>query len=466
MNWLWRIELLASLFVACGLLAGCHQALQGPPVTQDGRKLVEVSVFQGGYDIDFWEDCARQYEKLHPDVKVNLWGDPRNDEKLRPRFIAQEPPDLVNAYLPIWLLIYAGQATPLDEALDSPAYGQPEKTWRETLYPSAYADFEMNGQYWALTVPYAAFGFWYSQRQFREYGWEVPRTWSELLRLCEQIQATSEQLKASGIDPDGIDPIGFQGRYPGYIQSVFETLVQRIDGVEAWLAMQNLEPGAWNSDAVVQAWTLVQELRKKEYIPDKYMGLSHMESQMEFVAGDAAMIPCGTWLATEMKSKTPPGFDMGFIHYPMVEGGKGDPTAINCSGEFWFVPTHAHYPEIGADILKLVTSLDMAKEFVRRKRAPMAVKGCEEEAPPELQGAVEAIRRAHFIFTSRVAQWYPTFGAAYDEACGSIMTLSMTPEEAGAYLERAAAAQRQDRRMKRHIMPNPLDVAATEPGGA
>ena len=447
------LSLVLVLAAVPPLLVGCGSKPSGPPVTRDGQKLVEVSVFQGGYDIDFWEDCARQYEQLHPDVKVNLWGDPRNDEKLRPRFIAQEPPDLVYAFLPVWLLIYAGQARPLDETLDSPAVGQPGKTWRESLYTSAYADFEMNDQCWALTVPYAAFGFWYDQRQFRRHGWQPPKTWDELLALCEQIKAA------------GVDPIAFQGRYPSYIQSVFETLVERIGGVEAWLALQNLEPGAWNSEPVVQAWTLVQELRLQGYIPTKYMGLSHMESQMEFVTGQAAMIPCGTWLATEMRNKTSPEFEMGFIHYPMVAGGQGDPTAINCSGETWFVPTHGHYPEIGADLLKLVTSLDQAKEFVRRKQALMAVKGCEAEAPPALQGVVQAIRNAHFAFTSRVAQWYPTFGAAYDEACGSIMTLSMTPQEAAAYLEQAAGAQRRDRRMQRHLMPNPLDVAAAG-GGA
>jgi len=443
----YRILGLALGLAGLVLLPAC-EGTQNQSGTANGKKLVEVSVFQGGYDIDFWEACARQYEETHPEVKVNLWGDPRNAEKLRPRFIAGNPPDLVYASLPIWILIAADQCLPLDEELAKPAVGQPGKTWKESLIPSAYTDFSQDGHTYALTVPYAVFGFWYDHRLFRAHGWQPPETWDDLLALCEQIKQA------------GIDPIAFQGRYPGYIQSLFETLVERTGGIEAWLATQNIEPGVWKSEPVVRAWEMVQELRRREYIPKAYMGLSHMESQMEWVQGKAAMIPCGTWLTTEMKSSLPKEFEVGFMPYPGVSGGKGDPTAINAGGEYWFVPTKARHPDIGADILRQVMSLDNARRFVQDKKALFAVRNCDDNPPAALKEAVAAAHSARFMFSSHVSQWYPTFGSAYNEVCGSVMSLDMTPQEAGDYLERAAAAQRRDRRTRRHEMPNPDPFAA------
>ena len=200
---------------------------------------------------------------------------------------------------------------------------------------------------------------------------------------------------------------------------------------------------------------MVQELRKREYIPKSYMGLSHMESQMKFVQGKAAMIPCGTWLATEMKSSTPPEFEMGFIPYPTVEGATGDSTAVIASGEYWFVPARANYPEIGADILKFVTSLGNAKGFVKAKRALFAVKGSDSEPPPALTEAVDALHQARFTFTSQVSSWYKTFDASYNEVCGNLLSLDWTPQQGADYLEKAAAAQRLDRRTRLHRMENP-----------
>lgn len=40
-------------------------------------------------------------------------------------------------------------------------------------------------------VPYVAnaAGILYNKDMFEEHGWEIPETWSELIDLCEEIQA-------------------------------------------------------------------------------------------------------------------------------------------------------------------------------------------------------------------------------------------------------------------------------------
>src|SRR5437764_14397029 len=117
---LMRISLLLSLLL--GLLFALGGCKRLPD--EDGRITLDVAVFEGGFGIEWHKSIARQYEKLHPGIKIDLWGDPRVDEKIKPRILRRDPPDLVNCTLPVWKLIVANKLFPLDETLNSPAYGQ------------------------------------------------------------------------------------------------------------------------------------------------------------------------------------------------------------------------------------------------------------------------------------------------------------------------------------------------------
>ena len=110
---------------------------------------LEVAVFDGGYGIGWHKSVARRYEELHPEIRVNRWGDPRVDEKLKPRILRRNPPDLVSCILPVWKMIVADKLYPLDEALDSPAYGQ-NASWRETLVPGILSQYSIEGKSYAM----------------------------------------------------------------------------------------------------------------------------------------------------------------------------------------------------------------------------------------------------------------------------------------------------------------------------
>jgi N-acetylglucosamine transport system substrate-binding protein len=141
---------------------------------------LEVAVFEGGYGIEWHKSVAREYEKLHPGIHVNLWGDPRVDEKLKPRILRRDPPDIANSNLPVWKLIVAGKLYPLDQELNSPAYGQ-NCTWRQSLIPGVLSDFTYRGHVYAMPTNLNAWVCWYDKRQFRLHGWQPPHTWSEFL---------------------------------------------------------------------------------------------------------------------------------------------------------------------------------------------------------------------------------------------------------------------------------------------
>lgn len=255
------------------LMLGCSRQLQTE--TEEAllsKTTIEVSAFEGGYGLDYFLQVARDYEKLHPDIKVNLWGDPRNEEKLRPRFIAGNPPDVFWAALPYWKLVANNQLYPLDEILGSKAYGQ-DKTWQDTFLPGVLDGLKYKGSVYGIPADFSIWVIWYNKGMFDKHGWKIPETWKGFLQLCESIKE------------EGIAPLAFQGRYPGYMSNTLEALFQRIGGLRAVYNTENLVPGSWEHPAFLEAARMVQDLINRGYYQEGFMGMSHTEAQMEFVRG-------------------------------------------------------------------------------------------------------------------------------------------------------------------------------------
>ena len=249
--------------VAAGILAaalgisGCVHPLHEPDAEaagcpRDGH--LDVRVFQGGYGVDFYKDAAAEYARAHPGVTIDLEGDPRIWEQLRPRFVAGEPPGLT---FPGWgmdhyALIYEHQALPLDDALLTTPYGKTSGTWRGTFIPEILKLGEYQGQTYLLPYYLTLNGWWYNVNLFEENGWKPPRTYDELMTLAEKIKAK------------GIAPLTYQGKYPAYaLQGFFLPWAIQIGGIEAFQAAEALKPGAWNSEPFLKAAQMVDDLRAR-----------------------------------------------------------------------------------------------------------------------------------------------------------------------------------------------------------
>lgn len=73
--------------------------------------ILEVASFEGGYGIEWLKKAGEKFERLHPDVKVDVWGNPRVWDQLQPRFVAENPPDVCAPgwKFDVWGAIYEGK---------------------------------------------------------------------------------------------------------------------------------------------------------------------------------------------------------------------------------------------------------------------------------------------------------------------------------------------------------------------
>jgi N-acetylglucosamine transport system substrate-binding protein len=409
------------------------------PAAVFAQQVLDVACFRGGYGIDFYQKCAVEFEKLHPGVRINVEGSPRIWDQLTPRFAAGTPPDLCfpGWGMNVFSLISEGQLLPLDKWLDEQAYNTTSSaTWRSTFIPSLLAKGSYQGKCYTIPFNFDIQGWFYNKKMFREHGWSVPQNYDELLTLCAKIKKSH------------IAPITFTGRYPQYmLDGFFFPWAYREGGQEIFNQVDRLAPGAWSNPAFLKSAESVLELKHRGFFQSGCIGMTHMESQMEFLVGRAAMIPNGTWLYSEMRMVMPPDFEMDFMLCPVYNEGKGGPTAIKASydGKGWCIPSKAKNPELAAQFLKFMTSADHAREFMKEKLTLMAVKDLGEgDIPPHLRAAMRIITNSKAEWDVNYAEWYPELGAAVQNGLRNLYNEVLTPKEFLAQLDQATQRVRND----------------------
>ena len=445
---LFSFALAALALAGCGSGGDKESTGGAPSVTVKGpaKGALEVVAFKGGYGIDFYQKAADEYMKAHPEAKITVSGDPKVWETLRPRFVAGTPPDLAfpGWKMDHWALAEEEQLTPLDAALDGPPDDGSGKDgagkWRDTFEPALLKLGRLDGKQYVLPYYFNVLGWWYDPGVFKKHGWTPPQTYDDLLALCPKIKAA------------GLAPITYQGKYPYYmIEGMLMPWALSIGGDKAVRDVQNLEPGAWTSPAMLKAATMIAELNEKGFFQEGATALSHTQSQQGFVEGKAAMIPCGTWLDSEMRSTMPKGAAMEFMLPPVVRGGAGDPSAILIGIEPWMVPAKGKNPEGAVALFRYMTSLPVAKRFVQEKGTLMAIKGSDEGGLPETLKVPNAMFKASKdVWADQFRAWYPDLETEAEGALTSLLNKELTPKQFCDRVEAKAEETRKDDSITKH----------------
>lgn len=389
---------------------------------------IEVPLFEGGNGKDFYLEAAREYERVRPDIEVDLYLDPRIEDKIRVRVLEGSFFEITNAFINYWPLIHTGKVLCIDEALNGPNW-EGDATWRDSFLPGALEAYtDDNGKVYGVPFGYYAFVMWYNKEMFREHGWAAPKTWDELFALCEQVKKT------------GIAPFAFQGRYSYYAEPLYEAAFYHLAGYQRWRDQKLLIPGSFNCPESVRSLEIVQKIAK-DYFQKGALGMSHTESQLEFFLGHTAMIPCGAWLKSEMKGKIPDGFELGSFNMPAFLPSKGDPTAVNVHVEPYFVMAKSAHPREAIDFLRFMTSRKMAGRFSRLQDIPTAIRGANEgNLESAMQEMMQIVLGAKTSYGAVPGEKYPEFEQVYRDVMYRAISSMQTPQQIAQYMEASASA--------------------------
>ncbi|MBX6341358.1 MAG: carbohydrate ABC transporter, N-acetylglucosamine/diacetylchitobiose-binding protein, partial [Thermomicrobiaceae bacterium] len=387
---------------------------------------LDVVIFKGGYGDEYAIHAEQIYAQAYPKAKVSHAGIQRLQEQLQPRFVAGNPPDVIDnsgaGNLDTAALVAEGQLADLADLMEAPSFDTPGKKFKETLIPGSQDTAVFDGKQYGLNYVYSVYGVWYNDALLKQKGWEYPQTWDAMLSLCEEIKKS------------GTAPWTYQGKYPQYMLFILHQMAYKAGGFDVIANLDNLAPNAWKQPEVKAAAEALYALADKGYIMEGTAGLTHTEAQAAWLNGKAVFIPCGSWLENEMKGLIPQGFTMVVKPTPRLSANDKLPfEAIQASaGETFIVPSKAKNVQGGKEFLRILFSKQGARFFAQNTKSLTVVLGSADGL--ELGSAFASVKEAsekagNNTFIALYPTWYRKL---YDEArnqLGAMLTKQIKPDE-------------------------------------
>ncbi|MFJ5276274.1 N-acetylglucosamine/diacetylchitobiose ABC transporter substrate-binding protein [Streptomyces parvulus] len=405
-----------------------EKSAKNPLAVNDSAQM-EFVLFDGGFGKEYAEDAVKLYEKAFPKAQVKFSATQKIQSTLQPRFNGGNPPDLVDnsgaEQMDMGVLVGKKQLADLTPLLDAPSYDDPNKKVRDTLRPGIVEMGQFDGDpVWIMYYAYTVYGNWYSQKALDSLDAEYPKTWDEMLAVCEKAKKK------------GMAGWTYAGKYPYYIPFSMSPMIAKVGGVEVLDAIDNLEPNAWKHPAVKTVFEAWYELYKKGYILKGTPGLDHIQSQTAWAQGKALFIPNGSWVENESAKVIPADFDLAVSAPPGIDDSDKMPfgTMWASGGEPFIVPAKAANGAGGMEQLRIMLSEASSKNFTSKVKSLSAYNGGTDgiELTPGLKSGVAALELAGSnVVNPRMQDWYVQLQKEkIGVGClGEMMAGRMTPAE-------------------------------------
>lgn len=387
---------------------------------------LDVVIFKGGYGDDYAVNAEKIYAAAFPKAKVSHQGIQRLAEQLQPRFVGGNPPDIMDnsgaGNLDTAALVAEGQLADLADLMSAPSFDTPGKTFKDSLLPNSQVNGVYDGKQFVLNYVLSVYGIWYSDALMKKNGWEYPKTWDSMLALCEKIKTA------------GIAPWAYQGKYPQYMTMVMDQMVFKQGGIQAIAKIDNLEPNAWRQPEVKNAVDALYQLADKGYLLPGTEGLTHTESQAEWLKNKAVFIPCGSWLENEEKGLVPDGFNMVVQPTPSLSASDKVPFAgiQSSAGEGFIVASKGKNVAGGKEFLRILYSKQGARFFSENTKSLTVVQGSADGL--KLGSAFESVQAANTaaganVFVAQYGTWYKKLQDEAKDKMGALLTKQIKPAD-------------------------------------
>lgn len=154
-------------------------------------------------------------------------------------------------------------------------------------------------------------GFFYNKELFERAGIKkTPKTWDELLEICEK-------LKKAGIQPIAL---GGKDRWP--ITRLIHAYIYRSLGPDAmYKAIKGIDGVKFTDPVFVKAAKVIYDMAKNGYFGEGANTISNGTAEDMVLNKKAAMIYDGSWLLSKLNnpSQNPSGENIGFFSVPLVD---------------------------------------------------------------------------------------------------------------------------------------------------
>ncbi|TCL42464.1 ABC transporter substrate-binding protein [Harryflintia acetispora] len=355
------IMALSLTFTACGSPAvpdgssdpggaGQTPASSEPAAQADGDKIVldVMHRFSDEPFKGFFESITQDWLQKNPDTEINMTftaTDPYA-EKLTILMASNDPPDVFFSFPGEFLNKFVREGLVYDLAEEY----EKNTAWQENynsalLEPFRTEDGALYGLDYDLTVKL----FFYNIDIFNEYGLTPPKTWNELIHICEVLQS------------NGVLPIseGDADQWPAthLLAILFHVMVpQEVRDVD-----YNPTSGEWTDPAYLDALAKYTELA--QYMNDDMVSITHGVARMDFATGGSGMAFLESIEITNVEEDSGGNLNYGMFKFPTIPGAPGDQDMLLGSPEGFSMSSKCEHPEKALDYLGYITGPEVGKRM-------------------------------------------------------------------------------------------------------
>ncbi|MGK9146692.1 N-acetylglucosamine/diacetylchitobiose ABC transporter substrate-binding protein [Plantibacter flavus] len=337
----------------------------GNPFGMAANSTVDAVIFKGGYGIEYTEFAGKLVEKQQAGSTVKVTAATNIAQTLQPRFVAGNPPDVIDnsgAGL-IGINTIREQLADLTDVIEAENYEG--KVIKDTLYAGVVEPGTFDGKFVQLNYVLTVYAVWYSAALFEANGWTPPKTWAEALDLGAKAKEQGKYL------------FGWGTEAATYYQTMAIASAIKEGGDEVRLALENLEEGCWSKPAIQDVFTAMKQIIDAGYVKPGGAGTQFTAAQAQWSnAEDFILYPSGGWIENEMKTQTKDGFKMTGAPEPTVSANSALPyTALHSTaGEGFIVPSQGKNVAGGKEFLRAMLSNDAAVNFAKTTFSSTIVK--------------------------------------------------------------------------------------------
>lgn len=319
--------------------------------------VLKVAGYEDGHGTDYLKALCEGFEKMFPNVTVELTTNPKIDDIIRPQMVSGESPDVFFSGNLVGELVSAllneDQLLDMTALFDEPGYDDPA-TLREQIaggiLESSMCDPRHDGTILAAPVAITTRGMIYNQTLFEEHGWEVPETWDEFFALGDKAKE------------EGIALFGYPGTVPSYMDTLVWPALASVVGADQVLAMSQFTEGILTTPEATKVFENIGRIGAEGYLMEGCLGMNHTQAQSEFLMNKCLFYPCGDWLPSEMADAPhAEGFKYACAAAPVLE--KGQPGYTRTNPSVVVIPKMSKNPETALAFIKYLYTDEAVKAF-------------------------------------------------------------------------------------------------------
>ncbi|WP_250035493.1 extracellular solute-binding protein [Paractinoplanes maris] len=326
--------------------------------------------------------AIERWNKANPDSKIttNFFQNDAYKQKIKTSIGANQGPTMIWGWGGGGLKEYVGSNL-VEDLTDW--FGQ-NAAVKDKILPSSFGAATVNGKIYAMPIetvqPIVLF---YNKKVFDKVGVQPPKSWGEIMALVPQFNAQK------------IAPFSLAGQSRWTNMMWLEFLLDRTAGSEVFDRVFAGEKDAWSDPAVLDMLTKIQDLVKANGFQKGFSSTTADSNadQALLYTGKAAMMLHGSWsygIQTAQGGNFVKDGGLGWMNFPAVEGGKGDPSnTVGNPGQYLSISAKA-----------TTEAKDIAKKFFST-----TLVDDEEKAGWVKSGGVPVLKGSESLFTGGDAQF-------------------------------------------------------------